>query len=743
MNEKRERARLSCKAAKKFEESGDYEAARHAMGELWRRLGERPVLDDLDQATAAEVLLRAGALSGWIGSAKQFEGAQEIAKNLIGESIAIFESLQRTEKVAEAQTDLAMCYWRQGAFDEARVLLREAMSRLGNKDSDIKAMALIRSAMVERSAKRFNDALRIYLDAVPLFEKSKNHALKGRLHMGFALMLRRLSESEHRRDYTDRALVEYAAASFHFEQAGHERYLARVENNLGLLLSTTGKLAEAHAHVDRARRIFVKLKDKGSIAQVDETRARVFLAEGRNAEAEKTARAAVRTFEQGDERALLAEAMTTHGIALARLKEFESSHRVFERAIEAAETAGDSEGAGMAALAMLEELGEWLLPNEALDIYERGDQLLANSPNPKTLARLRGCALRLLKAKRAAREEQFDTPYFVYAAKETAALLRQANYLANVKGGVASVLISGETGTGKEVLARMIHEWSGRAGEFVAINCAALADTILESQLFGHHKGSFAEALDDYPGAARQAVGGTLFLDEIGELSLANQGKILRLVEHGEIHPLGAPVPERLDVQITVATSINLEELVAKGVFRRDLLYRLNAFHLEIPPLRERPDDIAPLAEYFLAEAIYRQGKQVRFAPDAVLALRKLPLRGNARELRALIERTMLAAADKSIITKEAVETIAQRRTSHGNLIDQWANCALDEEVRLYEGGLIKAALEQTGGSVTRAARLLGVTHQGLAFILEGRQHELLSARKPIKRRRRSIIRKW
>ncbi|MFN2455399.1 MAG: response regulator [Pyrinomonadaceae bacterium] len=391
-----ETARLRCRLSNALEESGDYEASREAMSEFWSRIGERPLLEGLDQATAAEVLLQVGKLTSCIGSGKQVEGAQETAKNLIGESLTIFDSLQDIEKAAEAQTDLAMCYWRQGAFDEARVLLRDAVSRLGNRDSEVKAVALIRNAIVERTAKRLNDALHIYIDAAPLFEKIKNQVLKGKFHIGFALVLRNLGEMERRDDYTDRALVEYAAASFHFEQAGCERYYARVENNLGFLFSTVNKFADAHEHIDKARRTFVKLKDKGSIAQVDETRARVFLAEGRNAEAEKTVLAAVHTLEKGDERALLAEAMTTHGIALARTGCHERARFTLQSAVEIAQRTGDYEGAGQAALTIIEELGERLTTADLSATYERAAELLVNSQHPGIMARLNACARRVL-----------------------------------------------------------------------------------------------------------------------------------------------------------------------------------------------------------------------------------------------------------------------------------------------------------------------------------------------------------
>jgi len=736
-----QRVRVCCETAAEFEESGDYEAARGALGEVWQRIGERPKLDNLDQNTAAEVLLRAGVLSGWIGSAKQIEGAQETAKNLISESAALFQSLNVTEKVAEAHIDLAICYWREGAFDEARITLQDVLYRIAGKDAVQHARALLNIAIVEISTTRFNDALRFLTQAAPLFEASTNHAAKGRFHGQLALVFKKVSVAENRDDYEDRAFVEYAAASFHFEKAGNVRYCAGVENNLGFLHLAASRFGEAHEHLDRARRLFVSLRDELHTAQVDETRARVMLGEKRNAEAEKVARAAVRSLEQGDEQSLLADALATHGVALARAKKLGDARAALQRAIEIAHLAGDTEGAGVAALTLLEELGEYLSTDELLIIYERADQLLARSQQAEILSRLRNCARQVLSTKpRVAMEALPPAPRFVYAAQETASLMRHAYHLASVKGG-AAVLIAGETGTGKEVLARMIHEWSGRAGEFVVVNCAALTETLVEAQLFGYQEGSFADAHKDNAGAARAAAGGTLFLDEIGDLSLANQAKILRLVEHGEVHSLGAAVPERIDVQIIASTGQNLKELIAKNKFRSDLFYRLNTFHLEIPALRERPEDIAPLVELFFAEAMQRQHKRVRFAPDAMSALRKLPLRGNARELRALVEATLLAAPDKTVVTKEAIEVVAARQTLQGNLAEAWLNCSLEEEVRCYESRLIKLALEQSGGSVTHAARLLGITHQGLAFILDGRQRDLLAVRKPVKRRKRSLIR--
>ncbi|HYY57315.1 MAG TPA: sigma 54-interacting transcriptional regulator [Pyrinomonadaceae bacterium] len=541
---------------------------------------------------------------------------------------------------------------------------------------------------------------------------------------------------EHREDYTDRALVEYSAASYHLEQAGNTRYRAIVENNLGFLFFIKGTFKEAHEHLDRARLLFSSLKDSVHTAQVDDTRARVLLAQGRNAEAEKVVRAAVRTLEQGDEQSLLAEALTTEGVALARLGRFEEARATLERASEVAERAGDIESAGVAAITLMEELGERLTGEEMAGVYARADELLAKSQQQETLARLRSCARRVLEAGRSLAGE-FGAPNFIYADERTGELLRQAHRVAGTSG---TVLITGETGTGKELLARLMHEWSGRPGKFVPINCGALSETLIESLLFGHRRGSFTDAMQDHAGAVRQAAGGTLFLDEIAELSFGNQGKLLRLIERGEVHAIGADEPERVDVRIIAATNRDLKERVARRQFREDLLYRLNTFQLEIPPLSKRQDDIPPLAAHFIQEMLERHGRRVRFTPESIEAMRGLPLKGNVRELRSLIERTVLTAADGAEITREAVEILAARWTSKAALADAWAGCSLEEEVLRYEASLIKLALEQSKGSVTRAARLLGITHQRLSSMLQGRHKDLLYAKKPAQRRKRSII---
>ena len=421
---------------------------------------------------------------------------------------------------------------------------------------------------------------------------------------------------------------------------------------------------------------------------------------------------------------------------------YEQARSTLQRAIEVADQAGSLDRAGQAALTMIEELGEHLTLAEMHSIYDRADDLLVHSTDRATLSRLRSCARQVVSAQqsRALIKQGGIADYtdaFIHASEQTASLLRDAQRIAATS---APVLITGETGTGKELLARLIHQWSGRSGEFIALNCGILTETLIESQLFGHRKGSFTDAVADYPGAVSQARGGTLFLDEIGELSTGNQSKLLRLVERHEVHPIGAPGPEQVDVRIVAATNSDLRDEVKRGLFRSDLFYRLQTFHLEIPPLRERPDDIPVLAEHFIKEAFARHGQRVTFAPEAIEAMRELRLKGNVRELRALIERTVLIAPQGATITREAVETLVVRQKQTAGLADVWAGCSLDEEVLLYERSLIQMALNAAQGQVTKAARLLGISHQRLSSILQGRHKDLVTARTPMKPRRRSII---
>jgi len=352
------RAELCCQFAKDFENKGEYEEAREVLNHLWPDLDQRPKVKGLDQSVAGEVLLRAGVLTGWLGSS-QITDAQERAKNLISESLTIFESIKYKKKIAEAQIELALCYWRTAEFNEASDLLKLALRQLPT-ESELKAKAVLRSAIVEQHAGRKSEALRILTDNVALFEKINDQMLKGCYHQTVADVLENLWASDGPSNYLDRALIEYAAASYHFEQAEHRTYLAHVENNLGFLLYKVNHCQEAHEHLDQARRVFTRLKDKYSAAQVDETRARVFLKEKRDREAEQVARVSVRVLESSDQQSLLVEALTTHAIALARLGSHNAAFATFRRALDLSLQIGDRNRTAEVAVNLFAELGDRL-----------------------------------------------------------------------------------------------------------------------------------------------------------------------------------------------------------------------------------------------------------------------------------------------------------------------------------------------------------------------------------------------
>jgi tetratricopeptide (TPR) repeat protein len=387
-----------CELAKGLEDAGEFDRAAETLRPFWKGLPHRPETEGLSDEAKAELLLRTGMLTGWLGSAKQIPGAQEIAKDFMSESASLYERLGMKEKVAESRVYLSTCYWREGALDEARITLQLVLSDLGEKYSEPRLRALLNLGIVEKTATRDRDALRIYTEAAPLFDQSPNHSLKGKFHNLYATVLRGLGTAEGREDYIDRALVEYAAASFHFEQAGHRRFQARVENNVGFLFASIGRFGEAQQHLTRARSLHLSIGDHGGVASAEDTCAQAFLLEGKYDLAEKAARSAVRSLKRGGEQALLAEALTTHAKALARLKQSHTAKTALDDAIQIAQTAGTPNAAGIAAVTAIEELNAYLSTNALEDYYRTAESLLSKSQDRSLITRLGQCARRLLAA---------------------------------------------------------------------------------------------------------------------------------------------------------------------------------------------------------------------------------------------------------------------------------------------------------------------------------------------------------
>ena len=282
-----------------------------------------------------------------------------------------------------------------------------------------------------------------------------------------------------------------------------------------------------------------------------------------------------------------------------------------------------------------------------------------------------------------------------------------------IAGSTASVLITGESGTGKELIARAIHYNSTRTnGAFVGVNLAAVPEGLIESELFGHKKGAFTDARADKPGLFVEADGGTIFLDEIGELALPLQAKLLRVLQEHEVRPLGATKNQRVDVRVVAATNKNLEGMLAEGSFREDLYYRLNVIHLDLPPLRSRPEDIVPLAEHVLVMLGAKQTppRRMRLSPEAQHLMLAYNWPGNVRELMNVLERGVALCQGELISDEDLPPHVREKRPA------DFLGAAVARRMTLaeLEREFIERVLEDEAGNKTRAAQRLGLDRKTL-----------------------------
>jgi two-component system response regulator PilR (NtrC family) len=287
----------------------------------------------------------------------------------------------------------------------------------------------------------------------------------------------------------------------------------------------------------------------------------------------------------------------------------------------------------------------------------------------------------------------------------------------------STVVISGGSGTGKELIARALHHHAGgRKGPFVSVNCGALVETLLESELFGHRKGSFTGADSDRRGLFETATGGTLFLDEITETSSSLQVKLLRAIQEREVVPVGGTTPINVDVRIVVATNRDLSGEVTAGRFREDLYYRINVIHIQIPPLKDRSGDIPLLVEHFLGRlAAARQGRSfTSVTPETMKRLMEYSYPGNVRELENIVERAVALGEGDSftmdLLPDEVLRAPAARNSTEVTLGE---GQDLDSLLEDYERRLIESAIHQTGGNRTKAAEVLGVSFRSLRYRLK------------------------
>ncbi|HXP80798.1 MAG TPA: sigma-54 dependent transcriptional regulator [Verrucomicrobiae bacterium] len=294
------------------------------------------------------------------------------------------------------------------------------------------------------------------------------------------------------------------------------------------------------------------------------------------------------------------------------------------------------------------------------------------------------------------------------------AMARLMAQVERVAASESRVAIQGETGTGKELIARTIHQKSARhAGPFVTLNCAAVPAELIESELFGHEKGSFTGAATRHVGKFEQAAGGTLFLDEIGDMPLAMQSKLLRVLEEGEIERVGGDKPIAVDARVVVATHRNLEEMVRQGSFRADLYHRIYVFPIALPPLRERAIEIPALAEYFAAQvASQNSWRPKHFSPESIEILQRYGWPGNVRELRNVVERVLLLSGAETITAEEV--NLALPAARNGETASSAGSGPLTQRLESFEREVLLAELRRHHHHMTNTARALGLERSHL-----------------------------
>ncbi len=391
-----DRVLTGCNLAQEKLELGDYDGACAALNPWWN-IGEWPKQLGLTQLAAAELLLTAGTLSGWVASTRQVEGGQNCAERLLSGAVVMFDHLGEAARSGEARAELGYCYYRQGLFDLARNELRSSLNDLTDREIELQGIVLVRLASLERHASRLHDALKLLNDA----DRIANYLspwTKGRFHLEFATTLKNLGIAENQSQFFDRALDHYRSAFSHFQQIGNQRYTAIVENNHGYLLSALRRYDEAQLHLERARKLFEELGDQVRRAQVDETLAQLYLASERFDLAQRAVSRAVEAMEITGEQALLAEALTTQGLVLCKLGRRHEAKPILHRARRVAERCGDYEGAGRALLIVIEEMCDQLGEDERQEIGAQASQLLANSQQSVTTERLEKCLDRIAAA---------------------------------------------------------------------------------------------------------------------------------------------------------------------------------------------------------------------------------------------------------------------------------------------------------------------------------------------------------
>jgi tetratricopeptide (TPR) repeat protein len=404
-----ESARLRCEAALELKDRGEYDRAQEIMRPFWNAFGERPNTEKLHPSIAAELLLHVGILTRWIGSKDQVKESSQVASDLISESITFWESEGDIKKIAAARAELAYCYWREGAFDEARIMFTEALKKL-TAEGNTRANALLGLSIVEWSASRYNDSLKVLTDNAYLFEKVKNHTTKGTYHNQLAIVLRSLATAEKRNDYFEQAIKEYIKADQQFKLAHNTVFRGNVKNNVGFLLFKLGRFKAANDYLTAARRLAVNAKDKILVAQFDDSLAKLFIATNQLAEADAAARRSIDVLDKSGHSNTLADSLITYGIVLARLHQIDQAQFIFQRAIELAHSAGALSTAGIASLTMIEEIDQ--LSAETLSqAYEQAGEWLSTCQSQELWFRFKLAGKKVVRGLRSWSQDAIGIPF--------------------------------------------------------------------------------------------------------------------------------------------------------------------------------------------------------------------------------------------------------------------------------------------------------------------------------------------
>ncbi|MCS6884146.1 MAG: sigma 54-interacting transcriptional regulator [Acidobacteriota bacterium] len=680
-----------------------------------------------------------------LGELKFHQGDFHVAEESLLQALSFLEDTDRWAEV-DAKRTLGRLYSTTGQFDKSLKTLREAL-QLATRIGNLYEVCLCHLALAEfyYSQQGYEQA-EVYLELAKENLKGKHdpdlHANGWAQRLAGRLALARQSYDEAR---------QHISASINIFASINDKYeLASSHAEMGKLCMMLGEFQSAREHLENARKSFLTLGAKADVAKVDE----ILHSQQKIPQVQVELRhndvlLMQRLIEAATSREILLKELATiiyESFSSAAVVVFESVDSTLPRPVvtlgkddaQAEALAKEMSSLTSVAVNTLGSASVFTLEDHVRSRFwvyiepknGRIDPLRLKPLFKQSELALENCALRSMSRSAVLTQDftrlrpQVLLPGFIYASKPMCDVVER---IKRIRTSDTTVLITGESGTGKDVIARAIHaESSRRDAIFLPFNCTATPKDLIESQLFGHRKGAFTGATSNYQGVIRAAEGGTLFLDEIGDLSLEVQPKLLRFLEAGEIQPLGEARPIKVDVRVLAATNADLERAVEQGRFREDLLYRLNIIRIHVPPLRERREEIPLLINHYLQHFSTRSGKKnITLSQEAMDYLVNYNWPGNVRQLRTEIERLMAYAVEDSVILAEDLSPeIVRTRTEHKVLPSssvaqtQTNNSAdsrsLKEATFQLEKRIIADALERNDFNISKTARELGLSRHGL-----------------------------